>query len=209
MSKQVLIVEDHPVVSDSLTRIITDSNLDITCYHAPNAIKGLAYLNGHAIDMVLLDIQLPDMSGIEYCKSAKSRIPGIKVLVITTLAQRHVLEHMLQQGANGFILKTSDAGDILKGITTVLNGEDFYFGKGVKELLKDNPRSNGHLPMITRRESEILKLISDGLTNIEIAENLSISAFTVDTHRKNLLLKFDVNNTAMLIKTAFSKGYIT
>lgn len=208
MPQLVLIVEDHPIVSESLARIISDSDLDIKCLYAPNAAKGLAYLNGNSFDLILLDINLPDMNGIEFCKIAKSRFPGQKILAITTIAQRHVVEKMLDQGADGFILKTSDIDDIIGGIRQVLSGKQLYLGKGVKELLKGHSQENSDLPMITKRESEILKLIADGLTNQEIADQLFISIFTVDSHRKNLLLKFNAKNTATLIKTVVSKGII-
>jgi DNA-binding NarL/FixJ family response regulator len=208
MSKLILIVEDHPIVSESLARIISDSDLDVQCHQASNAAKGLAFLNGNSFDLIILDIHLPDMNGVEFCKIAKSRFPSQKILAVTTVAQRHVVEKMLDQGADGFILKTSDIDDIIGGIRQVLNGSQLYLGKGVKELMKGISTENGDLPMITKRESEILKLISDGLTNQEIADKLFISTFTVDSHRKNLLLKFNAKNTATLIKIVVSKGII-
>ena len=208
MSQRILIVEDHPIVSESLARIITDSDPDVQCFKVANAAKGLAYLNGNSIDLVLLDINLPDMNGIEFCRIAKARFPGIKILAITTIAQRHIVEKMLDQGADGFILKTSDIEDIIGGIRQLLNGKQLYLGKGVKDLMKGNPQENYDTPMITKRESEILKLIADGLTNQEIAIQLFISTFTVDSHRKNLLLKFNAKNTATLVKIVVSKGII-
>jgi len=208
MPQLVLIVEDHPIVSESLARIIADSDLKVECFHAGNATKGLAYLNGNTFDLILLDINLPDMNGIEFCKIVKSRFPQQKILAITTIAQRHVVEKMLEQGADGFILKTSDIDDIIGGIRHILSGKQIYLGKGVKELMKGNASENNELPMITKRESEILKHIADGLTNQEIADQLFISIFTVDSHRKNLLLKFNAKNTATLVKIVVSKGII-
>jgi len=208
MPQRILIVEDHPIVSESLARIIAGSDLNITCSQAPTAAKGLACLNGNPFDLIILDINLPDMNGIEFCKIAKTRVPNQKILAITTVAQRHVVEKMLDQGADGFILKTSDTDDILEGIRQVLNGKTIYLGKGVKDLIKGISADNSDLPMITKRESEILKLIADGLTNQEIADQLFISIFTVDTHRKNLLLKFNAKNTATLVKIVVSKGII-
>ena len=208
MSQLILIVEDHPIVSESLARIIADSDLKVQCLHAATAAKGLAFLNGNPFDLIILDIHLPDMNGIEFCKIAKSRFPNQKILAITTVAQRHVVEKMLDQGADGFILKTSDIDDIIGGIRQVLNGNEVYLGKGVKDLIKGISQGNSDLPMITKRESEILKLIADGLTNQEIADKLFISTFTVDSHRKNLLLKFNAKNTATLVKIVVSKGII-
>ncbi len=209
MLKQILIVEDHPIVSDSLERIFSDPALNLKCIGAATGNKGLAFLNGNPIDLVILDINLPDISGIEFCKSAKTRFPGIKIVAVTTLAQRHVVEQMLDAGADGFILKTSDTDDIKHGVLQVLGNGELYLGKGVKDLIRGISSGNIELPMITRRESEILKLIADGLTNQEIGEKLFISPLTVDTHRKNLLLKFNARNTAILIKTAVSGGYIS
>lgn len=208
MLKQILIVEDHPIVSESLSRLFNDPALGMKCFAAQTGTKGLAFLNGNSIDLVILDIHLPDMNGIEFCKIAKSRFPSLKVVAVTTVAQRHVVEQMLDAGADGFILKTTDTEDIVNGILQVVNNGQLYLGKGVKDLIKGITSFNTDLPMITRRESEILKLIADGLTNHEIGEKLFISPLTVDTHRKNLLLKFNARNTAILIKTAVSKGYI-
>jgi DNA-binding NarL/FixJ family response regulator len=208
MLKQILIVEDHPIVSESLSRLFNDPALGMKCFAAQTGTKGLAFLNGNSIDLIILDIHLPDMNGIEFCKIAKSRFPSLKVVAVTTLAQRHVVEQMLDAGADGFILKTTDTEDIVNGILQVMNNGQLYLGKGVKDLIKGISAINTDLPMITRRESEILKLIADGLTNHEIGEKLFISPLTVDTHRKNLLLKFNARNTAILIKTAVSKGYI-
>jgi DNA-binding NarL/FixJ family response regulator len=208
MLKQILIVEDHPIVSESLSRLFNDPALGMKCFAAQTGTKGLAFLNGNSIDLVILDIHLPDMDGIEFCKIAKSRFPSLKVVAVTTVAQRHVVEQMLDAGADGFILKTTDTEDIVNGILQVMNNGQLYLGKGVKDLIKGISAINTDLPMITRRESEILKLIADGLTNHEIGEKLFISPLTVDTHRKNLLLKFNARNTAILIKTAVSKGYI-
>jgi DNA-binding NarL/FixJ family response regulator len=208
MLKQILIVEDHPIVSESLTRLFSEPSLGLKCFAAQTGTKGLAFLNGNSIDLVILDIHLPDMNGIEFCRIAKSRFPLLKVVAVTTVAQRHVVEQMLDAGADGFILKTTDTDDIVNGILQVMNNGQLYLGKGVKDLIKGISAMNTDLPMITRRESEILKLIADGLTNNEIGEKLFISPLTVDTHRKNLLLKFNARNTAILIKTAVSKGYI-
>ena len=205
--KKVLIVEDHPIVSDSLFRLINDTFENTTCVHAGTGTKGLSYLNGNHFDIILLDINLPDMSGIEFCSQARFRFPELKILVVTSMAQRHVIDKAIQSGVMGFVLKTSDVRDITEGIRQVMDGKT-YFGLGVKDLMDGHTVSGSSEPVITKRESEILRLIADGFTNQEIADRLFISSSTVDSHRKNLLVKFNSKNTAALVKTAISKGII-
>ena len=206
--QKALIVEDHPIVSDSLTNLINSSDFKLECHHVTNAHDGLAWLNGNKAEIILLDINLPDMSGIEFCTIAKSRHAELKVLAITSIEQRHVVDQMLAAGANGFILKSSDTTEILEAIKQIINGNS-YISQSVADLLKGKLHTNGNLPILTRREVEVLKLIADGLTNQEIADKLFISSWTVDSHRKNLLLKFNAKNTAILVKTAITSGIIT
>ena len=205
---KALIVEDHPIVSESLNQLIKSSELELECYNVTKAHDGLAWLNGNKAEIILLDINLPDLSGIEFCRIAKSRFAHLKILAITSIAQRHVVDQMLAAGADGFILKSSDSQEIMEAIKQVLSGNQ-YISKSVAELLKGKLASNCDLPVLTRREVEVLKLIADGLTHQEIAEKLFISSWTVDSHRKNLLLKFNAKNTAILVKTAVTSGIIS
>ena len=172
--QKALIVEDHPIVSTSLTNLINSSDLELESHHVTNAHDGLAWLNGNKSAIILLDINLPDMSGIEFCTIAKSRHADLKILAITSIEQRHVVDQMLAAGANGFILKSSDTGEILQAIKQIMSGNQ-YISKSEAELLKGKLPANSDLPVLTRREVEVLKLIADGLTNQEIAEKLFIS----------------------------------
>jgi DNA-binding NarL/FixJ family response regulator len=207
MQKKALIVEDHPIVSESLTKLIQSSIPGLECYPFTTGHEGLAFLNGNKPDIILLDINLPDMSGIEFCQEAISRFPGLRILVITSIEHRHVVDQMMQLGASGFILKSSDTEEIIEAIQIIMSGGQ-YLSSQVKDLLKGRSNHTGNSPILTRREIEVLKLIADGLTNQEIAEKLFISSWTVDSHRKNLLLKFNAKNTAILIKTAVSLGLL-
>jgi len=207
MQNKALIVEDHPLVSESLSNLIQSSIPGLGCTAVTTGRDGLAYLNGQKPDIILLDINLPDMSGIEFCHEATSRFPGLRILAITSIEQRHVVEQMLQNGAAGFILKSADTDEIIEAIQQVIHGNE-YISPQVKDLLKGKPNQFENQPVLTRREVEVLKLIADGLTNQEIAEKLFISSWTVDSHRKNLLLKFNAKNTAILVKMAVSGGFI-
>ncbi len=204
---KVLIVEDHPLVSISLNTLLQSSFSPIECESVPTAHKGLAWLNGHCADIVLLDINLPDMSGIEFCKIARSRFPNLKILAVTSMAQRHIVEQMFDAGVNGLVLKNADTEEIITAIREVLIGKKFI-GSHVKDLLKHRDNGTFEIPMLTRREIEVLKLIADGLTNAEIAEKLFLGTSTVDSHRKNMLMKFNVPNTAALVRLAVTSGLI-
>jgi len=206
--QKALIVEDHPIVSESLTNLIKSSDLKLECHHVTTAHDGLAWLNGNKAEIILLDINLPDMSGVDFCRISKSRHAGLRVLAITSIEQRYVVDQMLAAGADGFILKSSDTTEILDAIRQIISGNQ-YISRSVADLLKGKLSSNSDLPVLTRREVEVLKLIADGLTNQEIAEKLFISSWTVDSHRKNLLLKFNAKNTAILVKTAVTSGIIS
>jgi len=205
--RKVLIVEDHPLVSISLNSLIQATFSPVECESVSTAHKGLAWLNGHCADIVLLDINLPDMSGIDFCKTAKCRFPSLKILAITSMAQRHIVEQMFDAGADGLVLKNADIEEIVAAIGEVLNGRKFV-GSQVKELLNSRNKGTFEIPMLTRREIDVLKLIADGLTNAEIAEKLFLSTSTVDSHRKNMLMKFNVPNTAALVKLAVTNDLI-
>ena len=207
MMKKALIVEDHPIVSESLKQFIFNAEVGLLCENANTGKQGLSFLNGQHFDLIILDINLPDLNGIEFCGIVKSRNPNQKILAITSMAQRLVIEQMIGKGVNGLILKTSDLSEITEAVKAVLLGE-FFLGKGVKELINGRNTDSSQKQTLTRREVEILTLISDGLTNQEIANKLFISCSTVDSHRKNMLLKFNVPNTAALVKFALTQGLI-
>ncbi|MBK7030360.1 MAG: response regulator transcription factor [Bacteroidales bacterium] len=126
MTRKALIVEDHPIVSKSISDFIQSSIRNIECHPVTNGRDGLAYLNGNKPDIILLDINLPDMNGIEFCQQAKSRFPGLKILVFTSIEQRHVIEQMMQMGVQGFILKSADTEEITEAIQQVINNSTYY-----------------------------------------------------------------------------------
>lgn len=201
----ILIIEDHPVVSESLQRIISDNFPDSHIQLAQTGKMGMAYLNGNKFDIILLDVRLPDASGLELCKQIKQVFPAIKIIVVTSFAQRYVVETAFDAGANGFLLKSSETSDIVNAIKMVLQNKEYY-GVGVPELLCGKTSNDISAPTLTKREMEVLKLIAEGLNTREIADKLFISEYNAEGHRKNLLLKFNVKNTALLIKKAVEEG---
>lgn len=198
---KILIVDDHPVVVEGLKMVL--SGFD--CRAAMTGIECLQLLRDFSPEIVLLDINLPDMSGIDLCKTILSRNRRIKVLALSYFNQRSWVTRMIDNGAKGYLLKNATEDEIKHAIQQVLAGNE-HFSPEIVELI--NRKSNHDETYLTRREIEILRLIADGDTNVVIAEKLCVSPLTVDSHRKNLIMKLDAKNTASLIKIALSKGLI-
>ena len=152
-----------------------------------------------------MDISLPDMIGIDLCKIISDKYPTIKIIALSTFTEGTYVRKMIESGAKGYLLKNASKYEIIKAITTVFSGEDYLTFEAKKALKYENELQN-KLPKLTKREKEVLLLISQGLTNSQISEKLFISIDTVDSHRKNLYSKMNVNNTATLLKFAIENN---
>ena len=167
--------------------------------HAMNAASCMAYLRQQQPDVLLLDINLPDKSGIDLCKEIKEKYPDIQILGLSSFNQQSYIQKMIQNGASGYLLKNASQEEIVKSMKAVMDGDTFMSAEAANTIRENK---NARIPVITRREKEVLQLIADGLTNHAIAEKLFISTTTVDTHRNSLLSKFEVRNTANLVRLA-------
>lgn len=197
----VLIVDDHPIVAEGIRKLIHDSRVAQVIGVAGTAKACLDFLRWEKPDVILLDIGLPDISGIDLCKTIKSRDPSQKILALTTFNEQSTVVNMMKNGADGYVLKNSDTEEIIEAIREVYGGGK-YLCDNAESLLKEKASND---LLLTNREKEVLRLIADGFTNTEIAEKLFISPLTVDSHRKNLITKLDARNTASLIKIALDK----
>lgn len=202
----VLIVEDHPVVVEGMKKLLVESGIAKLCVTASNGKEALTYLKNFSPDIVMLDINLPDINGIDLCKTMKCQYPDLKILAISSFSQRSYIMRMMENGAMGYLLKNSSEEEILAAVNDILAGKVHLDGE-VNEILKQTDKSDG-APILSRRETEVLKYIADGFTNQEIGDKMFISPLTVDSHRKNLLMKLNARNTAALIKIAIAKGFI-
>jgi len=200
----VFIIDDHPIVTDGVKGLIDSSEVALFIGAAQSANEALAFLKKNTPDVILLDINLPDMSGIELCKLIKKSYPKINILALTTFLQRDFVDKMLENGALGYLLKNAPSDEIIEGICKVANGEK-YICNAVTKLIENQTNDNIFL---SRREIQILSLIAAGDSTKEIAEKLFISIFTVETHRKNLLTKLNARNMVSLIKIAIEFKYI-
>lgn len=175
-------------------------NMDVSgC--AGDADEAMAFLRKNsAVDIAMLDINLPGVSGIELCKQIKSGFPHIVVLGMSTFNERGYILEMIQAGASGFLVKNASKQEICEAVEAAIGGK-LYLSVDINDAAV-KPKAIGHIPALTRREKEVLNLIAEGYTNPQIAEKLFISPHTIDSHRKNLLTKFEVKNTAALINSA-------
>ena len=183
-----------------------DEEIELMGY-ASNAASCLAFLKQQQPDVILMDISMPDKNGIDLCKEVKDKYPFIQILGLSTFDQKSFVMKMMENGASGYLLKTASKQELTKAIHLVHEGNT-YLSHLASDALKSALRDKSSLPFITRREKEVLKLIADGLTNVEIAKELFISTSTVDTHRKSLLAKFNMKNTASLVRFITQEGLI-
>lgn len=201
---RVFIVDDHPMVVEGIRSILLQMPEIEVAGHAMSAASCLGYFVNNTADLIILDINLPDQSGVEVCTTLLKRKPEVKIIALTNFDQLTYLQSMKDAGAKGYLLKNSSSEEIEKAITSVMSGKEFWLGKdNVRESIQDHNQM-----LLTRREVEVLKLIAEGLTNHEIAEKLFVSDSTVDSHRKNLISKLQVKNTASLVRVALEKKII-
>lgn len=172
--------------------------------HAMTATSCMAFLQNALPDVILMDINLPDRNGIDLCKEVRTKYPAVRIIGLSTFSQQSMVEKMLENGALGYVLKNGTREELLEGIAACMRGEKYLSG----EIALAIQKNAAGRPVLTRREKEVLSLIAEGLTNNEVAEKLFISPATVDTHRKNLLSKFDARNTATLIRLATQHQFI-
>ncbi len=199
MAIQLFIVDDHYMVIEGIHSILKEEKKIDWMGHASNAASCLAFLKKQTPDVILMDINLPDKNGIDLCKEVKELYPSIFIIGLSTFNQQSFIQKMMDHGASGYVLKNATGEEIMEAIEMVMKGKTFL-SEEVSQTLRKNAEAN--IPILTRREKEVLELIAEGMTNAEIASKLFISTTTVDTHRKNLLAKFDARNTAALVKFA-------
>lgn len=205
---RVFITDDHPVVIEGILSLLKSEKDIEWAGQAMNAQSCLGFFVNNTADVVLMDISMPGMDGVELCKVMKEKYPGIMILGLSTFNQGLYIKKMMENGASGYILKNSSKEELIKAIHTV-NGGGIFFSGEAGEALQEYQRSSMHeLPVLTAREKEILELIAEGYTNPQIAEKIFLSSFTVDSHRKNLLAKLGVKNTASLIRLAVERKLI-
>lgn len=196
------IVDDHPIVIAGLKQLLQhEDNIQVIGGFG-NGESILAYLKLNRVDLILLDITLPDVNGMELCQMVKNESLSTIILILSNHTERSIIMQTIQNGASGYLLKNSSIDELRNCIIEAVNG-NICFSKEVIEIIS-RPSKNQlqERPRLTRREKQILALIAEGKTSQNIANELFLSPLTVDTHRKNLIQKFDVKNVVELVMAA-------
>lgn len=208
---KIAIVDDHEVVINGLKAMLaTYDDLNVV-YTTTQGSELLNYLADNQPDIILMDIQMPEISGIDLCKITLKHHPGTKIIAFSSFDDTHYIRQILRNGASGYVLKNTDQKTLVSAIRTVMDGEE-YIDETIKKILLHESitgqrRSMFEIPL-TKREKEILKLIAEEHTNQQIADQLFISLRTVETHRLNITQKLGVKNAAGLVKEAIKRGLI-
>lgn len=197
---KVLVVDDHPMVLEGMRSMLLQISFVEITGTAPNAYEAIEKIKENHPDIVITDINMPEVSGIELTVKIRKEFPAVRVVAMSTFKERSYISQMIQSGASGYLVKSASKEEIEEALLSVFEGK-LYMSLDINLSAADKVELNA-LPVLSSREKEVLQLIADGFTNPQIATKLFISLHTVDSHRKNLLTKFAVNNTASLIKLA-------
>ena len=203
---KVAIVDDHPLVIEGLKSLLRSyDHIKVAgSFNSGEAI--LEFLEKTEVDIVLLDINLPDVSGIEVCEKIKKDYADIDVIGLSTYGERSIINQMIGNGAKGYLLKNVSEPELIEAIKKVYRG-GHYYGNEVQQTMANTIfHALGDTPRLTKREKQVLKLIVSGKTSNEIAQELFISHLTVETHRRNLMKKMNASNTASLVRIAIERG---
>jgi DNA-binding NarL/FixJ family response regulator len=200
---RLIIADDHPVIIDGIKLILEEEKDIQVIATAVNGMELMKILDTKETDVILMDVNMPEMSGIEATQQIKHKYPEVKVLSFSQYAEKKFVKQMLKNGADGYLLKNAMVSEIVKAINIVYSG-GMYLSEELPNFFSDKPKrkSRDLFPDLSKRELDVLKLICDEKSTNEIAELLFISSSTVETHRANLLLKVGAKNTAGLVKWA-------
>jgi two-component system, NarL family, nitrate/nitrite response regulator NarL len=208
----VILADDHQIVLDGLKSLI-DREKDIcTVGEATNGVELLDKMIDKHVDVAVVDIDMPRMNGIETTKEIKKRYPEVNVLILSMYNDHEYIKQLIATGASGYVLKNKGKEELINAIRKIASGSEYLGDAVVKTLMEEmkKPQKNHDdkkIPL-TKRETDVLKLIAEGFTTVLIAEKLCIAPSTVETHRRNLIDKLGVANSKALIRYAIENGYL-
>ena len=205
-------VDDHQMFLDGLESIISSQTEFQIVATAKNGRQALREIEQHKPDVVLTDLNMPEMDGLELVKLIKSKFPDIKILVLSMLKDRETVSNIMEAEAEGFVLKNANKADLIVAIKAVFNGETYYSNEIMSIMLtkyQKKVKKEEAKQLLTSRELEILQLVAEELTSEKIADQLFISTRTVETHRRNILAKTESTTLIGLLKYAVRNDLVT
>jgi len=213
----ILIADDHSIVREGIKNMLKDISDFTIVGEAENGIDAIEKIKKLSPDLLITDISMPQMTGIEVINIVKKDFPNLKTLILTIHSEEEFIEQIFKSGATGCLYKNAGRGEFELAIRAVCNGENYYCSGLSNVLLKEyfnkkdiaNETPAEKKLFLTVREKQILKLIAEEFSNYEIAEKLFISVRTVETHRKNMMQKLNIESTIALIKYAVHTGLIS
>ena len=211
---RVLIVDDHTILRDGICALLAMAADIEVIGEAANGMEALEKVRQLTPDVVLMDVAMPIMDGLEATRRIRKEFPRIKVLALTQYDEKEYVFPVIEAGASGFISKTAASSELAAGIRSISHGDSFLSPSVARLFVEDYQQGIGirenHDPyeQLTNREREVLKLLAEGHTTQEIATLLVISSKTVEGHKTNLMSKLDIHNRTDLIKYALRKGII-
>lgn len=213
MKTNILIADDHQLFREGMVNLLSDaSNIDIIA-QAENGKEAVELAIIHNPDIIIMDIRMPELSGVQATERIKDQLPDMKIIALSMHSEKHYVKGMLEAGASGYLFKNCTYTQLINAIETVQAGKK-YLGDEITDVLiddyLDNKNENGEAPAeLTERELEVLKLYADGKTTREISEELFVSVKTVGTHRQHIQEKLGIKTTVEMIKYAIRAGLIT
>ncbi|MBA4140368.1 MAG: response regulator transcription factor [Segetibacter sp.] len=208
---QLVIIDDHPLVTDGIATMLKDvSWLQIIGSYKTGS-SAIQFLENNFPDVILLDINLPDIDGLQLCSLIRSKNRTMKIIGLTSINEAGIITQFLKRGGNGYLLKNMERDELLLAIEKVQDGF-IYLSKEANEKILQQflnvKEATNNTPTLTRREKEVLQLLNEGYNGPRIAEKLFLSQYTVETHRRNLMQKFNVHNIQSLLHEAYNMKLI-
>lgn len=204
---KILIVDDHAIVLDGLKSLLSKFEGIEIAGVASNGEEGLKQLALTKAELVITDLSMPGMDGLEFIKTIRNDFPPTKIIVLSLHDEPHFIRHIMKLRVQGYILKNDASSELVEAVERVLNGKTFFSSK-INQVLMEQLNEPNTEKLLTERELEIIKLIVKEFSNKQIAEQLFISERTVETHRKNIFRKTESNNIVGLIKYAYNNNLI-
>lgn len=207
----IVLVDDHTLFRNGLRILLNNLNEYVVSGEASNGEEFLQLLEYHVPDLVLLDIDMPVMDGIEAAKQALKKYPALRIITLSMYGEEDYYYKMVDAGVKGFLLKNSDINEVKTALQTVLEGGSYFSSELLQTLvssLRSKSQQHEKQDVLSERETEILILICQGFSNQEIADQLFISKRTVDKHRSNILEKSESKNTAQLVMYAIKNQLV-